>query len=131
MAQSYALKHFLRGLLRIRTGEPDAESLPQTKQEPDGEPARARRGRPPNKPEVNLGTRGPAQPTYLFDFGRQESGGFEQLTAEQVQLLFDKIVAPLGKAKRKEWQEANRAGMAELCEGAKSTWLQICKAIEA
>lgn len=128
MAQSYALKHFLRGILRIKTGELDAEAV----QTPSGtapdarEPVRAAKPRKP-PPTKNAG------PVYPFDFGRSADpggNGLEEVTAEECWALFERIVKPLSGPRRKQWKEVNRIGLEQLCGTSKSVWLQIQKELE-
>jgi hypothetical protein len=119
-AQSHALKHFLRGLLRIRTGEPDLESTPAAPQPGEmGQQPPPQRRTPARKRQV--GVDGTPETAYPFDFGE----GMQTYTAAQIDEQFRAKVAPLKKALRTQWEEANREGLAHLCNGAKGTWLAI------
>lgn len=111
-AQSLALRDYLKGLFRIRTVEPDIEGA---------EPSTT------DKPEivVNLGKPRPA--TMPFVFGENKMAAYD---ATQVKQLFDKIVAPLSKALRLEWELANRAGLEQLHEVNKKIALQIKRELE-
>lgn len=144
MAQSYALKHFLRGILRIKTGEKDAESVRVPKGEVSPQEARQRQRA---LEQANVGVapmpasagerpkRGrPPLPRFPFDFGRSGdpgNNGYEQVTADECLALFDRIVKPLSLEKRKNWQEVNRIGLEQLCGAAKNAWLQVMRELEA
>lgn len=113
-AQSFALKHYLRGLLRLRTGEADVESedVDAKIDAPVSTPRRAKKG------------------SILFDFGPNH-GGLQAYTPLEVKHQFGVLVAPLSPDKHREWEEANHMGLKELHETAKSTWLAIRKMLDA
>lgn len=118
-AQSLALRDYLKGLLRIRTAEPEIEdAAPES-----GEP----------KPEitVRLGEpKGPATMPFIFGPEDGKMGGMKPYTAAQVKELFDKIVAPLSKAKRAEWEETNAQGLKQLHELSRKIAIQIRRELD-
>lgn len=126
-AQSHALKHFLRGLLRIRTGEPDLESTTQKTEQAERAQAPQQPRRGPGRPRKQSSQSDvdftPALPTYPFDFG--EGGGMSVYTADQINDLFSSKVAGLKKSLRNQWEEANREGLAMLCNNERNLWLAI------
>lgn len=116
-AQSLALRDYLKGLLRIKTAEPDLE---------DGS----------NAKNVSRETSSPAaakKDAIPFDFGKQGKGGqpiLEPLTPQEARARFEAEVAPLDAGKRQQWEEANEVGMRALYEVANPTWLALRKMLE-
>lgn len=118
-AQSLALRDYLKGLLRIRTSEPEIEDS-------GAAPAVAK-----PEPVVKLGMpKGPATMPFVFGPEDGKGGGLKPYTATQVKELFDKIVAPLPKAKRAEWEEANAQGLKQLHEVNGKIALQIRRVLD-
>lgn len=111
-AQSLALRDYLKGLLRIRTVEPDVESAEAATTD---------------KPEITVNLGKPRPATMPFVFGGDKMAAYD---ADQVKQLFDKIVAPLSKALRSEWELANRAGLEQLHEVNKKISLHIKRGLE-
>lgn len=123
-AQSFALKVYLRGLLRIRTGESDLESSIAGTLE-DDPPVNRPVGR--HQASNTLGTNGPRNRiTYPFEFG----DGIVQLTADEVEAEFNLSVRDQSKEARTAWRVANRIGLDQLNNSARARWLRISKALE-
>lgn len=102
-AQSLATRDYLKGLLRIRTVEPeDAAQNGVEKQ--------------PRETE-----RIPPKDTLLFDFG----DGMEALTYQEVETKFGELISGLKFAQRKQWETANGTGLRQLNEVARPLWLRI------
>lgn len=114
-AQSLATRDYLKGLLRIRTAEPDVEggtenASPAQKADP-----------------VNLGKpKGPPTMPFVFD----KTGKMAPYDAVQIKNLFEKNVAPLSKAERDAWESTNRAGLEQLFHVNQKTFLQVKKGLE-
>jgi len=106
-AQSLALRDYLKGLLRIRTADPDDVSEEDVKQSRGTE-------------------RIPPKGTLLFSFGT----GLESLTPKEIFDRFQNVVATLDFSSRKDWEEANLDGMRNLHEVARPMWLKIRKALD-
>jgi len=141
MAQSYALKHFLRGILRIKTGEVDAESVkvPKGTPPPPPQPQAQPYGRNPDYVKAETVVKKPGRPpkdpgpTYPFDFGRSADpggNGFEQVTAEQCLVLVERMIAPLDAKHRKDWIAVNKIGLEQMCGSNKVMWRKILDALE-
>lgn len=106
-AQSLALRDYLKGLLRIRTVDPDDVSGEGVKQ--------------PRETQ-----RIPPKDALMFDF----KNGLEPLTPKDILDRFQEVVAPLNFATRKQWEEVNTQGLRNLHEVARPIWLKIRKALD-
>lgn len=106
-AQSLAMRDYYKGLLRIRTREPDDEAAEnvshETIQRSDGRQVE-RKG------------------TIPFDFGE---GGMAYYSVEDIRRLFDEKIIKLKASQRKQWEAANVEGIRALNEAARPTWLHI------
>ncbi len=120
-AQSLALRDYLKGLLRIRTAEPDAE--------PDAQNvSRETLQRSGVRPPAPAAARGPnSSPTIPMSFA---PGNMQPHTVKSAQDAFDQIVAPLSPAKRRQWEDANEEGLRQLKELSGPAWFHIRKAID-
>ncbi len=106
-AQSLATRDYLKGLLRIRTIEPDEEVAAEKVNGVEKQPRETGRIPPKN--------------TIFFDFGN----GLEAITPQEVEVRFADRVAGLKFALRKQWETANATGLRELHELDKPLWLRI------
>ncbi len=116
-AQTLAIREYLKGLLRIRTADPNDVS------EADKAPTKAGEASVKQPRETK---RIPPKGAILFEF----SNGLEPLIAKEIQERFQKEVEPQTFAIRKAWEECNERGLAELHETARPTWLRIRKGLE-
>lgn len=116
-AQSLAMRDYYKGLLRIRTIEPE-----------DGEEAGSKnvsRETSTNAPKRAA----PKKGAIAFDFGPQ-GGGMKGLTPPEVRERFEKEIASLSPELRKQWEASNEAGLRELSTVAKKIWLDIRKVLD-
>lgn len=105
-AQSLVLRDYLKGLLRIRTTEPNLEDEGATRAAPA-------------TPKT------PQRPNATLPFTFEASEGLKSYTVEEVVALFGEKVVRLPKARRKEWEDANMTGMRMLKEADSTAWLHI------
>ncbi len=114
-AQTLAIREYLKGLLRIRTADPNDVAQQGATQAPDKAVKQPRETK-----------RIPPKGAILFEF----ENGLEPLIAKEIEDRFHKEVAIQPFATRKAWEEANERGLEELNTTARPAWLRIRKVLD-
>lgn len=112
-AQSLALRDYYKGLLRIRTIEPDEDT-----EQLNGVEKQKKKGRETS--------RIPPKNGILFDFGK----GMESLTAQEVEAKFKELLGKQSFEVRQQWEGANATGLRALYEHERPVWLRLRREIE-
>ena len=111
-AQSLAMRDYYKGLLRIRTAEPDDE----------GASANGA-NRPAAPPKAAPHIKGTIPMTFV-------DGTLSWLPPKEIEVLFAEHVASLGSSERQEWADKNKVGLDQLQALNKPMWLRLRKTIE-